>query len=127
MLGRDGTRNAVSPESDPPTNWSLAEHDGGGKRLIRASRGIRWSAPLGSATFSSPVIASGLVWIGTNSGSGETSLLDAPHGFFRAFGFQTGSCFISISRRPSLTERIATPCGAVSAARRSSKAIAYGW
>src|SRR5690349_20969491 len=44
MLGRDGTRNSVSPEVGAPTQWSLAERNG--DRVIHPARGIRWSAPL---------------------------------------------------------------------------------
>ncbi len=66
MLGRDGTRNAVSSEVGAPATWCVEERDDDG-HLIRGRRGIRWSAPLGSRTFSSPVVSSGLVWIGTNN------------------------------------------------------------
>ena len=65
MLGRDGRRNSVSIEVGAPTEWSVKQTEDG--RVIRESRGIRWSAPLGSATHSSPVVSGGLVWIGTNS------------------------------------------------------------
>jgi WD40 repeat protein len=63
MLGRDGTRNPVSLERGGPTAWSVEHHEEG--RLVRETRGVRWIAPLGLSTFSSPVIANGLVWIGT--------------------------------------------------------------
>lgn len=63
MQGRDGTRNSVSLEGNPPTVWSVEQREEG--RLIRETRGVRWSAPLGAETFSSPVVANGLVWIGT--------------------------------------------------------------
>lgn len=56
MLGRDATRNPVSPESNPPVDWDL---DSG--------KNLRWRAHLGSVTFSDPVVASGLVWIGSNN------------------------------------------------------------
>ena len=65
MLGRDGTRNGVSSEVGGPTQWSVEERQD--DRVIRESRGIRWSAPLGWETHSSPVVSGGLVWIGTNS------------------------------------------------------------
>ncbi|MEJ7593949.1 MAG: PQQ-binding-like beta-propeller repeat protein, partial [Planctomycetaceae bacterium] len=63
MLGRDGARNSVSLEQNAPTVWSVEAREEG--RLIRETRGVRWSAPLGAETFSSPVVANGLVWIGT--------------------------------------------------------------
>ena len=66
MLGRDGTRNGVSAEAGAPTEWSVEARTEDG-RVSRVSRGIRWSAPLGSQTHSSPVVSGGFVWIGTNS------------------------------------------------------------
>ena len=65
MLGRNGTRNGVSTETNAPTEWSVELREG--DRVIRESRGILWSAPLGSETHSSPVVSDGLVWIGTNN------------------------------------------------------------
>lgn len=55
MLGRDATRNSVSPESNAPVDWDL-----------ETGRNIRWKARLGSMAFADPVVADGLVWIGTN-------------------------------------------------------------
>ncbi len=63
--GRDGTRNAVSNEKNPPTWWSVEER--AENLLTGPSHGVRWSMPLGSECYSSPVIANGLVWIGTNN------------------------------------------------------------
>lgn len=59
MFGRDTTRNAVSPEKNPPTDWS-AERG-------RRERNIAWKARLGNFCFGAPVISDGLVWIGTNN------------------------------------------------------------
>src|SRR5689334_22413646 len=66
LLGRDGTRNSVSTETGAPFQWCV-EHRNKDGRLIRGPRGIRWTTPLGSQTFSSPVIAGRLIWIGTNN------------------------------------------------------------
>ena len=71
MLGRDGSRNSVSPEKNPPTVWSVEQRDK--DRLNPAASGVRWSMPLGSETYSSPVIAGGFVWIGTNDNKGSLS------------------------------------------------------
>lgn len=90
MLGRDGTRNAVSSESGAPRNWSVAEYGGAEKRLTRPSQGIRWTASLGLATFSSPVISNGLVWIGTNSGGEKIPYDDHLHGILRCFRVSDG-------------------------------------
>ena len=56
MFGRDATRNAVSPETDPPTQWD-----------VESGKNIRWTAALGSNTTGTPVVADGLVWVGTNN------------------------------------------------------------
>jgi outer membrane protein assembly factor BamB len=90
MLGRDGTRNAVSRERGAPINWNVDEYDRGGKRLLRVRRGVRWSAALGNATFSSPVISSGLVWIGTNSGTATLGYPDHLNGILRCFRVANG-------------------------------------
>jgi outer membrane protein assembly factor BamB len=57
MLGRDATRNAVSAEKNPPIVWQTGEEE----------KNVKWKASLGSISFSDPVVAGGLVWIGTNS------------------------------------------------------------
>ena len=67
MLGRDGTRNAVSAETGAPTIWSPEQHRRKGDSLNRAPHGIRWTAPLGSQSFSSPVVSGGLAWIGSDN------------------------------------------------------------
>jgi len=73
-LGRDRTRNSVSPEKNPPLGWQVkggevrAGEDDAGKRA-EENRNIRWSADLHSRTFGSPVVSQGLVWIGAVSGS----------------------------------------------------------
>jgi hypothetical protein len=56
MFGRDQTRNAVSPEKNPPVSWD-----------IKTGRNIKLKARIGSYTFATPVVANGLVWIGTNN------------------------------------------------------------
>lgn len=68
MLGRDRTHNAVSPEKGAPTDWQNAvpaTQDAPAK----AARNIKWAARLGSNSMGGPVIAGGLVWVGTNNHS----------------------------------------------------------
>ena len=69
MMGRDGTRNAVSPERRPPTSWDVGKRSETNQRqrIPGSSRNIKWLAPLGSQTHSTPVVSGGLVWIGTNN------------------------------------------------------------
>jgi outer membrane protein assembly factor BamB len=83
MLGRDGTRNAVSPEKDPPTFWRIEkapEWDELGELRALAPRteNVRWFAELGVHTFSTPVVDDGLIWVGTansRAGNDRPSLL----------------------------------------------------
>jgi outer membrane protein assembly factor BamB len=65
MYGRDSTRNAVSPEKDPPLYWASEKRENG--FLVRPAWNIRWQARLGSVNFAPPVVAGGLVWVGTNN------------------------------------------------------------
>lgn len=63
--GGGPTRNAVSRETGAPTDFffDVTEDEKPGK----AARGIAWSADLGSNTVIPPVVADGLVWVGTNA------------------------------------------------------------
>jgi outer membrane protein assembly factor BamB len=56
MLGRDQTRNPVSHEGGAALDWDLA-----------TGRNVKWRAKLGSISFAAPVVANGLVWVGTNN------------------------------------------------------------
>ncbi len=60
MRGRSQSRNAVVPNGVGPTDWQVADSD-------VAAKNIRWTAPLGSNSWGDPVIAGGLVWVGTNN------------------------------------------------------------
>jgi hypothetical protein len=56
MFGRDYTRNAVSPEKNPPV-----------ERDLKSGKNIKWKARLGSMSLATPMVVNGLVWIGTNN------------------------------------------------------------
>lgn len=68
MMGRDASRNAVSPEKNPPTEFSLEP----GKE-----RNVAWSAKLGFYCFTPPVISDGLIWVGTDDHPGRGNPFDA--------------------------------------------------
>jgi outer membrane protein assembly factor BamB len=66
MSGRDASRNAVSLEMNPPLDWQVEVlHDTG--RVLKAAKNIKWQARLGSIGLGAPVVANGLVWVGTNN------------------------------------------------------------
>lgn len=66
QYGRDGTRNGVSPEKNAPAWWQLEERDDAGK-IVKPAKNIRWTARLGSETYGDPVVAGGIIWVGTNN------------------------------------------------------------
>jgi outer membrane protein assembly factor BamB len=69
MPGRDRTRNPVSPESGAPADWQVEARDPKTGAVERPARNVKWSAKLGSRSLGGPVVAGGLVWVGTNNGS----------------------------------------------------------
>jgi outer membrane protein assembly factor BamB/precorrin-6B methylase 2 len=64
-FGRDATRNAVSPEKGPPLHWQVEQRENG--LLVQPAWNVLWEAQHGSDNIAPPVIANGLVWIGTNN------------------------------------------------------------
>jgi outer membrane protein assembly factor BamB len=71
-FGRDRTHNAVSPEKGAPTDWRVAAgtaqaaNEKGVKPFVGA-KNIAWTARLGSRGIGGPIVAGGLVWVGTNN------------------------------------------------------------
>lgn len=58
MLGGRPERSMVSPEKGLPVEWNAG---------VKASKkNLKWSAPLGRVTYSTPVISGGRVFIGTD-------------------------------------------------------------
>ena len=80
MLGRDKTRNAVSPEKGAPVEWD-----------IKTGRNIKWTAPLGSIVVAEPIVAGGLVWIGTNNDEPRDPAQEAPGGVLACFRERDGA------------------------------------
>jgi len=60
--GRDATRNPVSPESGPPTDWNIELPENPGP-----PRNVKWTATLGSLAIGSPIVSGGLVWVCSNN------------------------------------------------------------
>ncbi len=59
QLGRSPLRNNVVETGSVPTEWD-----------VKTGHNIKWSRPLGSSTFGSPVIADGKIFVGTNNQHG---------------------------------------------------------
>jgi outer membrane protein assembly factor BamB len=64
--GGGPTRNAVSPETGAPLEFQFPARDESGK-VLTPGRGLAWQAELGTRTVIPPVVAGGLVWVGTNA------------------------------------------------------------
>jgi outer membrane protein assembly factor BamB len=62
---RDSTRNAVSPEKGAPVAFQLPITEDG--KVVKPAKGVAWQAELGSFNVGTPVVADGLVWVGTNN------------------------------------------------------------
>src|SRR5437588_12198873 len=79
MWGRTPQRNMVSPDKNPPTDWDVST----GKNVL-------WSAALGSKSYGNPVIANGIVTIGTNNEGHRDPAMTADGGVLMAFDDNTG-------------------------------------
>jgi hypothetical protein len=64
MAGRSASRNPVSVEKKAPLWWHAPDWEDVG---TLPSRNIKWQAKLGSHTKGDPIVANGLVWVGTNN------------------------------------------------------------
>ncbi|UCF37443.1 MAG: PQQ-binding-like beta-propeller repeat protein [Acidobacteriota bacterium] len=68
------SRNAVSTITGLPTEWDLSE-----------GRNVKWVVPLGSVTYGTPVVAGGMVFIGTNNQGLRNPSEDGDRGVLMAF------------------------------------------
>src|SRR5687768_8488399 len=60
--GRTPSKNMVSTEKGGPLKW-----DAKGVAEGEKGEGIRWSALLGSQSYGNPVVANGMVYVGSNN------------------------------------------------------------
>lgn len=75
MSGRSASRNPVSLEKKPPLWWHTPDWDDVQKL---PARNIKWQARLGSHTKGDPIVANGLVWVGTNNSHPRDPQVKAP-------------------------------------------------
>jgi outer membrane protein assembly factor BamB len=79
MLFGTPHRNSISPEKNPPTDWD-----------VTTGKNILWSAILGSKSYGNPIVAQGIVTIGTNNGGPRDPNNTADAGVEMAFDATTG-------------------------------------
>lgn len=103
MLGRNATRNAVSPEKNPPLDWRVPvpELPAAKNRPAQAAVpriNVRWSADAGTACYSTPVVHRGMVWLcgawGTYADNGK------PGGHLRCFRESDGDLLYERRSQP---------------------------
>jgi len=79
MWGGTPDRNMVSSMKDLPTAWD-----------IKSGKNIRWSAALGSQSYGNPVVANGVVLVGTNNEAPRDPKQGGDRGVLMAFDEKTG-------------------------------------
>ena len=79
MWGRTPNRMMISPEKNPPTEWD-----------VESGKNIKWKATLGSQSYANPVIAGGLVFMGTNNEAKRDPKITEDAGNFMIFRESTG-------------------------------------
>src|SRR5687767_1748548 len=79
MWGGTPSRNMVSPMKGLPTRWD-----------VKAGTNIKWVAELGSQSYGNPVVASGVVLVGTNNEAIRDPKQAGDRGVIMAFREATG-------------------------------------
>ena len=80
MWGGTPDRNLVSSMKDLPTSWD-----------IKTKKNIKWVAELGSQAYGNPVVANGVVLVGTNNESMKDPAVKGDKGVLMAFKESDGS------------------------------------
>src|SRR5688572_28965187 len=98
--GEAWTRNMVSRETNLPSSFDP-----------KTGANIGWSAKLGSEAHSTPVIADGRVYIGTNNDQPRNPKHQGDRGVFMCFDEKTGKFLwqLVVPKRRWLTEDISLP------------------
>jgi hypothetical protein len=79
MWGGTPDRNMVSNMKGVPTTWDPA-----------AKKNVKWIAELGSQTYGNPVVAGGVVYVGTNNEAMKDPNVKGDKGVLMAFKEDTG-------------------------------------
>ena len=79
MWGGTPSRNMVSPMKGLPTTWD-----------VKSGKNVKWVAELGSQSYGNPVVASGVVLVGTNNEAMRDPKQAGDRGVLMAFREATG-------------------------------------
>jgi hypothetical protein len=101
MWGGTPSRNMVSEGKNPPTEWD-----------VDTGQNIKWTVRLGSQSYGNPVVAKGLVFVGTNNEAKFDPSYTKDAGIFAIFEEKTGK-FLWQNLSPKLAagprQRLAVP------------------
>ena len=79
MFGGTPRRNMLSPGRDPPVTWD-----------VEKGQNVLWTAELGSQSYGVPVVAGGVVYVGTNNDAMRDPAHRKDGGVLMAFDARTG-------------------------------------
>jgi outer membrane protein assembly factor BamB len=79
MWGRTPDRNMVTSEKGAPTDWD-----------VESKKNIKWAAQLGSQSYGNPVVANGVVIVGSNNGGKYDPKNTSDAGVILIFDEKTG-------------------------------------
>src|ERR671919_119129 len=74
MWGGTPDRNMISDMKGLPTSWD-----------VKSKKNIKWVAELGSQTYGNPVVAGGMVYVGTNNEAMKDPNIKGDKGILMAF------------------------------------------
>ena len=110
MWGGTPDRNLVSSMKDLPTSWD-----------IKTKKNMKWVAELGSQAYGNPVVANGIVLVGTNNEAMQDPAVKGDKGVLMAFQESDGSVPVAGGARQAggrPRQRLAVPGHLLVAARR---------
>src|SRR4051794_38234197 len=79
MWGRTPDRNMITSEKGIPTEWD-----------VEKGTNIKWVAQLGSKSYGNPIVANGVVYVGTNNEAHRDKEFIADAGNLMAFAEKDG-------------------------------------
>jgi len=90
--GGGSERNMASSEKNIASDFDPGRVDNRtGEVLPATTRGVRWTARLGSQTYGNPTVAKGRVLVGTNNAAGRLSDVTGDYSLVQSFDEKTGA------------------------------------
>lgn len=88
--GIDQGRNRISSEKNLPVSFQAGKKDPTSDRILDAGPNVRWAVPIGSRTYTPPIVAGGRVLIGTNNDAEYEPGLEGDYGVLLCLDEKTG-------------------------------------